>query len=32
MPRDYGTRLTSKELNDLVSFLIVASRSGWRDR
>jgi cytochrome c oxidase cbb3-type subunit III len=32
MPRDYGTRLTSKELNDLVSFLIVASRSGRRDR
>jgi cytochrome c oxidase cbb3-type subunit III len=32
MPRDYGSRLTSKELNDLVSFLIVASRSGWRDR
>jgi hypothetical protein len=32
MPRDYGTRLTSKELNDLVSFLIVASGSGWRDR
>jgi cytochrome c oxidase cbb3-type subunit 3 len=32
MPRDYGTRLTSKELNDLVSFLIVTSRSGWRDR
>jgi cytochrome c oxidase cbb3-type subunit III len=32
MPRDYGARLTSKELNDLVSFLIVASRSGRRDR
>jgi cytochrome c oxidase cbb3-type subunit III len=32
MPRDYGTRLTSKELDDLVTFLIVASRSGWRDR
>jgi len=32
MPRDYGTRLTSKELNDLVGFLIVASRSGRRDR
>ena len=27
MPRDYGTRLTSKELNDIVSFLIVESRS-----
>jgi cytochrome c oxidase cbb3-type subunit III len=32
MPHDYGTRLASKELNDLVSFLIVASRSGRRDR
>jgi len=32
MPRDYGTRLTSKELNDLVSFLIVVSRRGGRDR
>jgi cytochrome c oxidase cbb3-type subunit 3 len=32
MPHDYGTRLTSKELNDLVSFLILASRSGRRDR
>lgn len=32
MPRDYSSRLTSNELNDLVSFLIVASRSGWRDR
>ncbi len=32
MPRDYGTRLTPKELNDLVSFLIVAGRTGWRDR
>jgi cytochrome c oxidase cbb3-type subunit III len=31
MPRDYASRLTSKELNDLVSFLIVASRSGRRD-
>jgi putative heme-binding domain-containing protein len=27
MPRDYGTRLTSKELDDLVSFLVVVSRS-----
>jgi cytochrome c oxidase cbb3-type subunit 3 len=26
MPRDYATRLTSKELNDIVSFLIVAAR------
>ncbi|HTW32640.1 MAG TPA: c-type cytochrome [Candidatus Sulfotelmatobacter sp.] len=27
MPRDYGKRLTSKELNDIVSFLVVESRS-----
>jgi cytochrome c oxidase cbb3-type subunit III len=27
MPRDYGRRLTSKELDDIVSFLIVESRS-----
>ena len=27
MPRDYGKRLTSKELNDIVSFLITESRS-----
>lgn len=27
MPRDYGTRLTSKELNDIASFLVVASRN-----
>jgi cytochrome c oxidase cbb3-type subunit III len=27
MPHDYGTRLTSKELDDLVSFLIVTSRN-----
>ena len=26
MPRDYGTRLTSRELDDLVAFLIVTSR------
>jgi len=26
MPRDYGTRFSSKELNDLVSFLIAESR------
>jgi putative heme-binding domain-containing protein len=32
MPRDYATRLTSKELNDLESFLIVAGRSARRDR
>ena len=32
MPPDYGKRLTSKELNDLVSFLVVASRSGRRGR
>jgi cytochrome c oxidase cbb3-type subunit III len=27
MPRDYGTRLTSKELDDLVSFLIVTGKN-----
>lgn len=27
MPRDYSKRLTSKELNDIVSFLMVESRS-----
>ncbi len=27
MPRDYGKKLTSKELNDIVSFLVVESRS-----
>jgi len=27
MPRDYSKRLTAKELNDIVSFLIVESRS-----
>lgn len=27
MPRDYATRLSPKELNDIVSFLIVSSRS-----
>ncbi len=27
MPRDYGTRLTDKELNDVVSFLIVTGRN-----
>ena len=27
MPRDYGTRLTDKELNDVVSFLIVIGRN-----
>jgi cytochrome c oxidase cbb3-type subunit 3 len=27
MPHDYGTRLTSKELDDLVSFLIVTSKN-----
>jgi cytochrome c oxidase cbb3-type subunit III len=32
MPRDYGTRLTAKELDDLVSFLVVTSRTGWRSR
>lgn len=28
MPRDYGTRLTHQELNDLVSFLMVTAKSG----
>ena len=27
MPRNYSTRLSPKELNDIVSFLIIASRS-----
>jgi cytochrome c oxidase cbb3-type subunit III len=27
MPRDYGTRLTSRELDDLVAFLIVTGRN-----
>ena len=27
MPRDYGTRLTAKELDDIVSFLIASSRN-----
>jgi cytochrome c oxidase cbb3-type subunit 3 len=27
MPRDYGTRLTSKELDDLVSFLVVTGKN-----
>ncbi len=27
MPRDYGTRLSPKELNDIVSFLIAASKN-----
>jgi cytochrome c oxidase cbb3-type subunit III len=27
MPRDYGTRLTSKELDDVVSFLIVTGKN-----
>ena len=27
MPRDYGTRLTDKELNDVVSFLIVTGKN-----
>lgn len=30
MPRDYATRLSPKELNDLVSFLIVAGRNPRR--
>ena len=32
MPRDYSTRLSPKELNDIVSFLIVASRSPRPDK
>jgi cytochrome c oxidase cbb3-type subunit 3 len=28
MPRDYATRLSPKELNDLVSFLIVSGKNG----
>ena len=31
MPHDYGTRLTAKELNDLVSFLIVTGKSAPPD-
>ena len=31
MPHDYGTRLTPRELNDIVSFLIVTSRSAPSD-
>ncbi|MGB7603449.1 MAG: c-type cytochrome [Candidatus Sulfotelmatobacter sp.] len=32
MPRDYSTRLSPKELNDIVSFLIVESRSQRPDK
>jgi len=32
MPRDYRTRLSPKELNDIVSFLIVASRNPPPDK
>ena len=32
MPRNYSTRLSSKELNDIVSFLIVTSRSPRPDK
>jgi len=32
MPQDYSTRLSQKELNDIVSFLIVASRSPRPDK
>jgi len=32
MPRDYRTRLTPKELNDIVSFLIFASRNSRSDK
>lgn len=31
MPSDYGKRLTAKELNDIVSFLLAAGRSPRRD-
>jgi putative heme-binding domain-containing protein len=31
MPRDYATRLTQQELNDVVSFLIASSRNQHRD-
>lgn len=27
MPRDYGTRLTAKELNDLVSYLVITAKN-----
>jgi len=32
MPRDYRTRLSPKELNDIVSFLIIASRNPPPDK
>jgi cytochrome c oxidase cbb3-type subunit 3 len=32
MPRDYSSRLSPQELNDIVSFLIVASRSPHADK
>ena len=32
MPRDYSTQLTPKELNDVVSFLMVASRAPRPDQ
>ena len=32
MPRDYSTRLSGKELNDIVSFLIAESRSPRPDK
>ena len=31
MPRDFGTRLTTKELNDVVSFLIVTGKNAPAD-
>jgi cytochrome c oxidase cbb3-type subunit III len=31
MPRDYGTRLTGKELDDLISFLMVTSKNAPAD-
>ena len=32
MPVDYGTRLSPKELNDIVSFLMVASKNTGQDK
>ena len=31
MPRDYATQLTSKELNDIVRFLVIAARDNGKD-
>lgn len=32
MPHDYGTKLSSKELNDIVSFLVVESRKSQSEK